>query len=143
MHMTPTENVLSRLEGVRKRQPGQWSARCPAHADKSPSLSVREAATGAVLLHCFGGCAVGEVVAALGMDLSDLFPPIEKPTNAPQRTPRLFTAGQALELLGDEAILVAVAAGNLAQGVTLSEDDRQRCLKAAGRIATIRTEVMP
>ena len=46
--MSPAENVLSRLDKVRQRQPGQWSARCPAHIDKSPSLSIRETPQGGV-----------------------------------------------------------------------------------------------
>jgi hypothetical protein len=37
---------------------------CPAHGDKSPSLSVREK-NGRVLVHCFGGCSQGDVIEAL------------------------------------------------------------------------------
>lgn len=48
-------------------------ARCPAHDDRSPSLSVREAAGGKVLLYCFAGCETAAVVAALGMSMGDLF----------------------------------------------------------------------
>ena len=39
--MTAAEFVSS-LEGVQARGTGKWSARCPAHADKTPSLSVME-----------------------------------------------------------------------------------------------------
>jgi DNA primase len=42
MSAAPIDNVLAQLTKVRQRQPGQWSACCPAHADKGPSLSVRE-----------------------------------------------------------------------------------------------------
>ena len=38
----PTERLLSRLDGVRETSTGQYMARCPAHDDKSPSLSVTE-----------------------------------------------------------------------------------------------------
>ena len=37
---------------------------CPAHDDRSPSLSVR-AGERAVLFHCFAGCAQSEILAAL------------------------------------------------------------------------------
>ncbi|APW46916.1 hypothetical protein [Rhodoferax antarcticus] len=138
--MTPAENVLSRLEKVRQRQPGQWSARCPAHADKGPSLSVRESPDGGVLIHCFAGCTAGEIVDAMGMELSELFPPRDRPPGAPKRTPRLLSAGQALDLLAAESQLVAVAAGNLGYGVKLTEVDTTRVLKAAGIINFLRDQ---
>jgi|GEM_PF-899115 len=40
-------------------------ARCPAHDDKTPSLSIREASDGTPLFKCFGGCSRGEVMQAL------------------------------------------------------------------------------
>ena len=132
--MTPIENALSRLEKVRQRQPGQWSARCPAHADKGPSLSLRESPDGSVLLHCFAGCSAAEIVSAMGLELSDLFPPRETPPGAPKRTPRLLTAGQALDLLADETTLIAVAGGNVGHGATLTQIDLDRVLQAAGRV---------
>jgi len=36
------EKLISRLEGVIARGPGKWYARCPAHEDRSPSLSVAD-----------------------------------------------------------------------------------------------------
>ncbi len=140
MSAAPIDNILSRLEKAKPRQPGQWSARCPAHADKDPSLSVRELPDGSVLLHCFAGCGAGAVVAALGLEMSDLFPPREQSGREPKRQPRLLTAGQALELLEKEALLVAVAAGNLLHGVVLNQCDLDRLTQAAGRIAWLREE---
>jgi hypothetical protein len=51
-----------------------WVARCPAHEDRSPSLSIGEGDGGRILLHCFSGCTVEAVCAALKIKLSDLFP---------------------------------------------------------------------
>ncbi|APW47067.1 hypothetical protein [Rhodoferax antarcticus] len=138
--MSPIDNVLSRLEKVRQRQPGQWSARCPAHADKGPSLSVRESPDGGVLIHCFAGCTAGEIVDAMGMELSELFPPRDRPPGAPKRTQRLLSAGQALDLLAAESQLVAIAAGNVGYGVKLTEADTTRVLKAAGIINFLRDQ---
>ena len=138
----PIDRILPALTKVRQRQPGQYSACCPAHDDTGPSLSVRETPEGAVLLHCFAGCEVSEVMAAIGLELHDLFPPRDTPQNAPRRTARLLTAGQALDLLHDEAQLIGIVAGNIGQGVELSEDDRQRIMQAAGRVAYVRTAVM-
>lgn len=140
--MNPIDRILSGLSKVRQRQPNQWSACCPAHDDKGPSLSVRETPEGAVLLHCFAGCSVGEVAGALGIELHDLFPPRDIPVNAPKRTARLLTPMQALDLLHNEAQLVGVCAGNIAHGIELTDADLQRVLQAAGRIAYIRSGAM-
>jgi hypothetical protein len=48
---------------------GRWhgsygTARCPAHDDRSPSLSIRDGNTGP-LLKCHGGCSSGDVFQAL------------------------------------------------------------------------------
>ncbi len=69
-----TDALLSRLEGVRQTGPGRWAARCPAHEDRAPSLSIRETDEGKVLLHCFVGCSNDDVLAALGLEWADLYP---------------------------------------------------------------------
>lgn len=72
--MVAVRTVLDRLEKVRRSGDG-WSARCPAHDDSDPSLSVAEGRDGRVLLHCFAGCSAEVVAGALGLDLSaDLGP---------------------------------------------------------------------
>ena len=40
-------------------------ARCPAHPDTTPSLSINETPAGKVLVKCFAGCSQAEVIAAL------------------------------------------------------------------------------
>lgn len=132
--------LLDRLEKVRARGPGQWSARCSAHYDKTPSLSVKETTDGRVLVHCHAGCDVDEVIGAVGLELSDLFPPRES-TGAPLQRRRLLPAGQALEIIRDEAMLIAVAGANLANGIDLTDDDLDRVLQAAGRIGALADEV--
>jgi hypothetical protein len=139
---SPLEIVRSHLEGVHERQPGQFSALCPAHADKGPSLSVRENPDGAVLLHCFAGCTVHEVVAALGLELHDLFPPRERPAGAPRRLASLLTAGQALALLDDELTFAAVALTNATHGVVLTPADLDRLRLAAGRVGLLRRQTV-
>lgn len=57
--------VLDELEGVRKLSPGQWEARCPAHDDNNPSLSVAEGDEQPVVLHCHKGCDFTEIAAEL------------------------------------------------------------------------------
>lgn len=52
---------------------GKWSARCPAHDDGHPSLSIAEGRDGRTVLHCFKGCGVEAIVHAAGLSLGDLF----------------------------------------------------------------------
>lgn len=66
------EAILPRLEGVRRGGAG-WIALCPAHKDRSPSLSVREGRDGRVLVLCFAGCTADAICAAIGIRVSDLF----------------------------------------------------------------------
>jgi len=65
------EEFLLRLEGVKKMKDG-YIARCPAHEDRNPSLSITER-DGKILLHCFAGCTPDEIVSALGLEMKDLF----------------------------------------------------------------------
>lgn len=67
------DGLLPLLDGV-KQHGGKVVALCPAHPDKSPSLSLREGSDGRALLHCFAGCTPQAIVASLGLKLSDLFP---------------------------------------------------------------------
>ena len=55
--------IAQRLNG-RKMQSG-FMARCPAHDDQTPSLSLKDTDDGRVLVHCHAGCEQARVVAAL------------------------------------------------------------------------------
>jgi hypothetical protein len=64
-------DVLPLLDNPKQRGT-RWSARCPAHADKSPSLSVTEGDKG-ILLRCWAGCSLPEICSALRIKPKDLF----------------------------------------------------------------------
>ncbi len=68
------ENLLNALgyDGPRPRR--QYMCLCPAHEDRTPSLSVRATDDGKILLHCFAGCRTSEIVRTLGLTLRDLMP---------------------------------------------------------------------
>ncbi|MDN3508972.1 MAG: AAA family ATPase [Candidatus Neptunochlamydia sp.] len=57
-----------------KKSGSGYSACCPAHEDKTPSLSFSESPDGKILVHCFSGCETEEICASLGMKITDLFP---------------------------------------------------------------------
>lgn len=63
------QDVLGRLQGVRGGN-GQWVARCPAHEDEHPSLSITES-QGKILLYCHAGCSYEQIREALGLDDHD------------------------------------------------------------------------
>ena len=71
----PIDVVLARLDRVCVTKPACWKSRCPAHADASPSLSIREMPDGRVLLRDFAGCSAAAIVSAIGLQLRDLFVP--------------------------------------------------------------------
>lgn len=64
--------LLDSLDDLRANG-GGYMALCPAHDDRSPSLSVSEGDDGRLLLHCHGGCKTEDVVKALGLEMRDLF----------------------------------------------------------------------
>ena len=69
--------ILARLGNVRPTPRG-WTARCPAHDDHSPSLSLRVGEQ-AILIKCFAGCPVKDICRALGIEMRDLFYDTSKP----------------------------------------------------------------
>lgn len=131
--------LLTRLERVRPTKPGSWIARCPAHTDKSPSLAITETSDGTILLHDFGGCPVSDILAAVGLELRDLFPERVRDASPEGRrhARQMFKQSAwaaALGVLSREATVVGCAAGMLRQGHVLSPEDDNRLTLAMQRI---------
>jgi hypothetical protein len=59
-----TAEAIAKALGGRKTG-GSWTAPCPAHADHTPSLSIRDSDDDKVLVHCHAGCDQRDVIAAL------------------------------------------------------------------------------
>lgn len=122
--------LLSRLAKVKRTGQGTWTACCPAHADRTPSMSVKELASGQILLHDFGGCSTEAILSALGICMGDLFP--DGPLAHHLPSTRGFTAADALRCLARESSIVAMAAADQSEGKPVDTD---RAAIAAGRIA--------
>ena len=105
---------------------------CPAHDDKSPSLSIRELDDGRILIHCFAGCSVEEVLSAVGLTFDDLFPEKEIQHGKPERRP--FPCADILRGIAHEALIVLLSAKTVARGVALPEYEVNRLLTAVSRI---------
>lgn len=63
------DSLVEEGRALVERLGGRWTAggglcRCPAHDDRTPSLSVR-VGRASLLLHCFAGCAAADVLRAL------------------------------------------------------------------------------
>ena len=66
--------LVDRLDKVKDKGRDEFIACCPAHEDKSPSLTIKELPDGRILIHCFAGCSPLEIVNAVGLTMGDLFP---------------------------------------------------------------------
>ncbi len=77
------DEFLDLLERVKKNGNG-WTARCPAHEDRKASLSIGVGDDEIILLHCFAGCSVEAITAAVGREPRDLFPRGEGGGSTPQ-----------------------------------------------------------
>ena len=135
----PVESFLARLDLVRKAGRG-WTAKCPAHEDRTASLSITAGDDGRVLLHCFAGCSAADVVASAGLTIGDLF--VKRPTSDMTFAERSALREQgrqaqwraALNVMSLEAKIIQLAAHDLLTGKPLAQDDRQRLVVACGRI---------
>lgn len=133
-HSTGTiaDKLLDRLDGVKQTGPDRWVACCPAHEDHSPSLAIREIDT-RLLIHCFSGCDVADVVAAVGLELSDLFPPRDREKHSRKSISRPFPAADILKCLAHESLFVLLVAEAILKGEKLEEWDKERLLQSASR----------
>jgi hypothetical protein len=124
------QDLLLRLAKVKQTGPENWMACCPAHEDKSPSLTVRECSDGRVLLHCFAGCGVGDILGAVGLSFDAIFPP--KPPTDPALKPirRPYPAADVLEALAHESKYALVALAAMHRGEPV---DRERLALAMER----------
>ncbi|MGK2941289.1 MAG: DNA primase [Immundisolibacter sp.] len=128
----PADRLLSRLDRVKQTGPDRWLARCPAHDDKGPSLSIRELPDSRLLVHCFAQCPAGEVLAAVDLTLSDLFPEPLAPHLPPERRP--FPALDVLRAVAFELRVAFIGAATVLAGEPLSATDFDRLHLALERI---------
>lgn len=140
--MTAFDVVTGALPSFKATSAGKGMARCPAHKDRTRSLSVREFDSGAVGLKCFAGCTVDEVVAAAGLRMEDLFPPRAGTPGGgrpPERRP--YSAAQLLRAFSAELQLVWVLLADIAGGRELDAATRKRAGVARERCVALLEEL--
>lgn len=101
----PVSTVLDRLDRVRKSGSG-WYASCPTpfheRGDRSRGLSIAEGRDGRAILNCHAGCETTEVLAAIGLEWKQLFPPrVGMPPPRPKVRPYKLPKKIARALLTD------------------------------------------
>jgi hypothetical protein len=131
------EDFVSRLQGVRRTGQHSWMARCPAHEDKSPSLTVSEKEPEKILAYCHAQCGIEAITGALGLEVADLFPP--QLTEYRPRDRRPFPAADVLRALADEADILCVILHDSDWGKPLPKVDIERAQLAIERIRAARS----
>ena len=122
-------NLLNRLKRVKKTGQGRWLASSPTREDKTPSLSIRETPDGTILLHDFGGSTPSEILDAIGLELSDLFPP-KTDAHSVKPTRQGVNPYDAIRATAADALVVLVAARMTINGEQLAESDMERLAKS-------------
>jgi len=136
----PIDRLLPLLKQVRETGPGRWMACCPSHDDRRPSLSVRELDDGTLLLRCWAGCGTDHVVAAVGLELRDLFsarPDDRRPIRRSQR----WIPRDVLAALAQEVTVAALIVDAMVRGDRIRDDDATRLATAAGRLGDASREL--
>ena len=133
------ETLISRLDDVKETGHGKYVARCPAHEDRSPSLAITECSDGRILVHCFAGCEIEDVLDSVGLTFSDLMPErLAQKYNSsgepvpyqPLRSP--FDARQVLACISHELTVVQLIADKMSR--TAEAEDEDRLSLASARI---------
>lgn len=117
------DKVLGRLDKVKPAGRNKWKACCPAHNDKAPSLAISETSDGTVLLKCWVGCTARDIVAAIGLELRDLFPGSKQPRRGPSKA-----------AIAHERAVYEIGTSMQMQGCRLNEQDQARFELAKQRL---------
>jgi hypothetical protein len=72
--MADIQLLLSKLDGVKSSGHDKWVALCPAHADKTPSLSIRQLEDSRILINCWSGCGAIEILRCIDLNFQHLMP---------------------------------------------------------------------
>lgn len=143
--MSASDAILCRLDKVRRSASDRWMAKCPAHEDSSPSLSIRELPDGRTLVYCFAGCAVDDVLTAVSLSWKDLHPAGDRPVNPNRRRPwaERFNPTELLEIIDHEVTVSVIIMADIMKQRSVSADQLDRLLQAASRIGKARDHATP
>jgi len=98
-------DIVETLGGRWDKSKGYGFASCPCHADKTPSLKIKDGPDGDVILHCFAGCDWKQIKDVLRQ--KGLLPPLNEPTvpgAALRVSPYRPSPGQMANRRGDHPV---------------------------------------
>jgi hypothetical protein len=126
------EKLLGRLNRVKAYGPERGAAACPICLSKNGRpISYRLMSDGRVLLHPFCGCSTDDVLHALGLRFSDLFP---EGLGDYKRERHPFNPLQLLQSVAFEIIVVELIAWDMAAAGAGDTEREHRLLTAAQRL---------
>jgi len=124
--------LTAQSKTVKRLRNGEVMFQCPAHKDRRASASARELPDGRFLIHCFAGCTPEEILSAVGLTFTDLFPKALGQHYSPER--RAFAPALILQVLKSEIGIVRLIAFDMVRGKTINQTDFQRLERCAMRI---------
>jgi hypothetical protein len=133
--------LLDRLDRVKQTGLGRWVSRCPAHEDRSPSLSIREVDDGKVLIRCFAGCGAIDVLDALGLEWASLFPEGRHQDAPPSQS--TIPARDLLVVLDHELTVVVLILHEIISTRKIGAGHFKRLCQASRRVAKARVIANP
>lgn len=138
--MSQIHELLNRLDRVRPMGQNRWIACCPAHGDKHPSLNIKLTNDDTVLVVCrSGGCSANDIVSAVGMSLTDLFPKTDTHYTPRQKYP--FSAREVLAAMVPESFAIALIGKQMSRGMAPDEKTLQALITAVSRISAAHSYV--
>jgi len=135
------QRLLDRLEKVTGKFP-RWRARCPSCGSKNGTkLSVCETDDQRVLIKCFGGCPIEQIVGAVGLDLADLFSPkTDKHFVGQVRRP--WSSREVVDCFRRELMVAAIFVADIAAGrPSFDQADRDRASLLLDRLGALHEEL--
>ena len=126
-------DLLSRLDGVRYSSDSHGMAKCPAHDDKSVSLSWRDAGD-KWLLNCFRGCTALQISEALGIEFRQLFHDSQIKASYLHNGKQRANPRDVLRVLAEEATVVWIIAHDLLEEGPVDEQTMERLAEAVSRL---------
>ena len=130
----PVDLLLPKLDLVKQSSSGKWRAKCPIHQDRnsrSRTLVITETDTGSVLIHCHAGCNFEEILSAVGLDASDLFPTDSYIQHTKHATKTQKNLRSIIERSRFAATLIEIGTRQVLRGEELSTDDLNTLAGAA------------
>jgi len=124
--------ILSHFNKVsRTSKNNQYQCLCPAHNDRTASLSIKFNDDGRVLMNCFAGCDIENILGSVGLSFNDIIP---NRIDDLKPVGKIFNPYAVLKSLRDETMIVLMMALSIRKKEQISDEDYDRFIIAYQRI---------